>query len=128
MSCRVSCTHLELVLGIAHLDGAVVQAHVAAGGRAVAVGLALVGSGCGSLVGAEGQLIAVLRQVLASRGRRAAADELPTVLDVADLDARVVGRAAVGAESARVTLLRRGGEGQGSEGEDGGGDVLHFGG
>ena len=72
---------------------------------------------------------AVLREVLARGPGRARADELPLVQDVADLDARVGGGAAVGAEFA----IRRGDHGRREGGDEGGGregeegEGLHFG-
>lgn len=122
---------LEDVLGVADLDGVGAEAVVLAGGLAPLAG-ALAGAAVAGLdllvVGAEGELVAVLVEVLAGGVVRAIADELPLVGDVADLDASVGGGAPVGAEGAGLGALRgvrgssksRGGENKG------GSDELHF--
>lgn len=132
-------THkLQDVLGIADLNGIRSEARVLAGGGAplsgalagAAVALLLLGGG----VRAEGQGVPVLGEVGADRVVGAGADELPLVGDVADLDARVGGGAAVGAERAGRVGAGAGFNGLGAgSGEDGGkegdedGGELHFG-
>jgi hypothetical protein len=87
-------------------------------------GFALVGGLGVRVVGAEGQLEAVLRQVAARGAVGARADLHPVVGHVADLDALLVGRAAIGAELAGGRRRWDGGDGGDESG--GGDDVLHF--
>jgi hypothetical protein len=122
---------LEDVLGVADLDGVRAEAVVLAGGLALLAG-ALAGAAVAGLdlgvvgVGAEGELEAVLVEILAGGAVEAGTDELPLVRDVADLDAGVGGGAPVGAEGAGLAALLRGSS-NGRGGEDkGGSDELHF--
>jgi len=134
---------------IADLDGAPAQAIIAAGGRAPAARPPAAAAATTAVVAwvarvdslglgrAEGQLVAVLRQVGALRALRAVAHEFPLVGDIADLNTSVGGRAAVGAERASfaaavaggdvsvVVGIMRGREGGDSQGEEGG-EELHF--
>lgn len=127
---------LQHVLRIAHLDRIRPEAIILPGCLALLAGalarpaVACLHDGLGlGVVGAKGQGEAVLGQILAGRAVGARADELPFVFDVADLDARVGGRAAVGTEGAGLVSALGGGLGRGEggrgEGEEGG-EVLHF--
>ncbi|KJR84215.1 uncharacterized protein SPSK_09883 [Sporothrix schenckii 1099-18] len=143
---RRAVAHLLQAVGrVAHLDGVPPVARVRARRRAPVVVGAAVGTalglglaverrrrrqrGRGRVRRAKGQVGAVLRQVLARGAAGARADKLPVAVNVADLDARAVGQARVGAKGALAALGvgGHGGHGRGGNGEEGS-RVLHFGG
>lgn len=120
---------LQRVLGVADLDGVRAEAVILARGLALLAGAlaraAVAGLDLGR-VGAEGQLEAVLGQVLAGGALGAGSNQLPLARDVANLDAGVGVGAPVSAEGAGLASLSGRSDGRGGE-DKSGGEVLHFG-
>ncbi len=121
----------EDVRDVADLDRCAPKAHVLAGRLALVTGARAAAVAGFDLdgVGAEGQVEAVLWEILAGCAVGAVAHQLPLAGNITDLDARVWGGALVCAEGAGggalVSAWRRRSDGRGGEGE-GGSDELHF--